>query len=232
MEYRFAIGAPESKRSGSWKLWSRNNELYLKRRSKNYIDKFSFHSSGICRWAAIDDLGDGRNRLFRKWNRKPIPSSAESGAASLLLALTFPTNHLGTDIDDLPGKVHWLEPAPTNMASLVEIFLTRMPENEIRRHCTKSEIRSLLRCSRLPNGLWVGVTKVDFPCGPVQLKIPRDPPVPGQIFGDLIFPDVDSGNGTRPVRLLFVVGEDRMDELPQLWELGGYQTTTLAGIGE
>lgn len=227
MELRFGIGTPGGRRSGSWKLWSRNNEIYLKRRNKHHVDKFSFHSSGICRWASIEANADGRDRLFQKWTRKPIPEKTEDGAVSLLLTLTFPTNHLGTDADDLPGKMYWIDPAPEGLATCVEIFVTRMVESEIRLFCNKSGCRSLLRCSRLPSGLWIGVTKLEFECGPVELKIPRHPPVPGQIFGDLIFPDVDNGDGRRPVRLMFMLGHDKIGELPQLWELGGYQITSL-----
>ncbi len=67
MIFRFAVGAPGEARSSTWRLWSCREDIYLVQRSHGGIHKFSFHKSGICRWALIQEPRSGRDRAMVKW---------------------------------------------------------------------------------------------------------------------------------------------------------------------
>jgi hypothetical protein len=75
MQYRFAVGSQDGPRSDSWKLWSQGNEVYLANRNLADVHKFSFHKSGINRWAFIHEPPTGRIALSRRGDvarsRKP-----------------------------------------------------------------------------------------------------------------------------------------------------------------
>jgi hypothetical protein len=104
MEYRFAIGSENGPRSSSWKVWSHGDEVYLADRNLGHVQKFSFHKSGINRWASIHERPDGSDRAIARRQRGPVPP-AGSDRASLLAAIIFPTNHLSTACSDKPGRV-------------------------------------------------------------------------------------------------------------------------------
>jgi hypothetical protein len=107
---------------------------------------------------------------------------------------------------------------------LVEIFATRdEPDTIDRLFAERGERKRVFYCT-MRDGSRVCAAAATFNCGPVELKVPAQPVKPGQVFGDLMFPDVDSRGSGRPVRMLLI----RSKELPpQLWELGGYTLSKL-----
>src|SRR5215217_3516561 len=106
MKYRFAVGSQNGAHSGSWKLWSHGDEVYLADRYMAHKQKFSFHKSGENRRAFIHESTDGSDRAFAKWRRGPTPP-AGGGEATLLIGVIFPTNHLSTAVPEKPGQVQW-----------------------------------------------------------------------------------------------------------------------------
>jgi hypothetical protein len=187
------------------------------------IQKFSFHKTGICRWAQIRERPDGSDRAMLKWQRDPLPE-AGAGLACLLMSIAFPTNHLSSRAADEPEKLYWIKPAPSGRAVAVEISLTREDLSTIKSLFRKSGERELVFCDTLRNGAKLCAAVRPFDCGPVDLRVLDRPPKPGQVFGDLVFPDVDSKSTGRPVRM--VVGSDQ--PLPPIvWELGGYEVSKL-----
>jgi hypothetical protein len=54
--------------------------------------------------------------------------------------------------------------------------------------------------------------------------MPREPVKPGQVFGDVLFPDKDTQNTGRPIRMVMMSGTDKP---PTVWELGGYELKPL-----
>src|SRR6266446_1706722 len=111
MVFRFAVGARESPQSSSWRLWVHGCDVYLLKRGAVNIDKFSFHKSGICRWALISPREDGSDRAFRKWRYNPVPDG-RSGQGSLLVTMLISTNHLSAPGREPSAKIHWISPAP------------------------------------------------------------------------------------------------------------------------
>jgi hypothetical protein len=219
MQYRFAIGSSHGPTSCTWKLWNNKNDIYLVQRNSGDSQKFSFHQSGICRWALLKPPASGRDRAILKWTRDDI-SKLVPGNGSLLAKLAFPSNHLSTKYPDDKSRVQWISPAAPGLATGIEIFLTRESKDVVKEHFQKGGLRSLEFCGRLPNNHFVGVSSFKFDCGRVELNMPGEPLKPGQIFGDLAFPDTDVEDTGRPIRMLMA----SEGEIPPLfWELGGHK---------
>ena len=140
MVLRFAVGNREGLQSSSWRLWVRGDDAYLQKRELARIDKFSFHKSGICRWALINARKDGLDRAFRKWKRNPVPEGG-SGNGSLLVTIVISTNHLSAPRRELGEKIHWISPAPTGGAVKLDLFLTQEDRDSVERYF--SEVVSL-----------------------------------------------------------------------------------------
>ena len=222
MEYRFAIGSKSSPVSCTWKLWNWKNEIYLLQRNRRNSAKFSFHSSGRCRWATNENLRSGEDRAFLKWVREDV-GSLRAGYGSVLLHIAFPTNHLSTNFPLMPGAVAFIPPAADGKATGLDIFATRESKQEVLRHF-KDSPRILRFYGKLLNGSAIAVASCEFECGPVDLRKSREPVIRGQVFGELVFPDFDSTNSGRPVRMIMTKGEPTP---PTVWELGGYEAKPL-----
>ena len=223
MVFRFAIGEPEGPQSSAWKLWSRREDVYLLQRNMGKVHKFSFHQSGICRWAQIAERPDRSDRATLKWRRDAIPK-AGAHHGCLLLSLAFPTNHLSSRATEDVEKIYWIKPAPAGSAAMVEIVRTEEDRTTVNRSFEKWGERELVFCQILPNGANLCAVVLRFDCGPVDLRMPEKPEKPGQIFGELAFPDIDCEDTGRPIRMLIMPSHHLP---PTAWELGGYKTSKL-----
>jgi hypothetical protein len=225
MVFRFAVGEPDGRRSSAWKLWGQGEDAYLLQRNTTMkkVHKFSFHKSGICNWAQIDERPDGLDRAMLKWRRDPIPEVGY-GQGCRLLSLAFPTNHLSSEEDE--NADHWIKPAASGRAFVVEISLTREDETTIKSLFGKRNDRELAYCQRLRNGANLYAAILHFDCGPVDLQMPAKPVRRGQIFGDLEFP-ADRESSGRPVRMLMPSSQP----FPPIvvWELSGYSADRAEG---
>jgi hypothetical protein len=216
MTFRFAVGLPDGPRSSSWRLWSQGDEAYLLQRgiSANKV-KFSFHKTGNCRWAQINHKKSGRERAIIEWDRGEL----KSGYATPLVSLVFPTNHLSSLRKKIKEtETTWFIPAKAGNAVSFEVFLSKDPLPQAQTSLGNS--KKIVYSTFLRNGANLFVTISDFKCGPINLKMPAEPRMSGQVFGDLVFPDIDIKKTGRPIRMV-VVGDKNVP--PQAWELGGYK---------
>lgn len=224
-EYRFVVGRIGTNQSSSWKVWVQGNEAYLLQRGiAAKHTKFSFHSTGNCRWAQINPSLNGRQRVILEWTRDPVPD-AGLGKGSLLLTLVFPTDHLSSFRELGDEKLHWIEPAEPGYGICIQFMLTKEDPNDIRNIFKESQHGQLLACQQLRNGMHLCATKSIRECGPIDLVVPKDPVLPGQVFGEMRFPDRDEQNTGRPARMVLMDGNTTP---PDVWELGGYEITRLA----
>jgi hypothetical protein len=224
-EFRFAVGQVDGNRSGSWKLWTQGDEAYLLQHGVTARHhKFSFHKTGNCRWALINPKLTGSERAILEWTRDPVPEVG-SGQGCLLLSVTFPTNHLSTSREIALRKLHWIDRAPTGWAVHVELVLTQESQPKIIEWFDIGHHRRLLAYLRLRSGMHVCAAASVHHCGPVELRIPGKPVKPGQVFGEMYFPDKDEQNIGRPIRLVMMRGSTTP---PDVWELGGREVTPLA----
>lgn len=203
------------------------DETYLLQRgigAKHH--KFSFHKSRNCRWAQIEPGRSGSERCIFEWTRSPIATAGSSQAVPLL-SMTFPTNHLSAGRRESHRKMHWLEPAPCGWAVYVEILLTNESPAVVddffranHSHSDRDQHRHLFGALKLRSGAHVCVASSVFDCGPVDLRVPGEPRIPGQLFGDVHFPDQDDQKTGRPIRMLLMTDKAVP---PVIWELGGYE---------
>ncbi len=221
-EFRFAIGIPFGQRSNSWKLWSIRDDIYLVQRNSGSDIKFSFHKSGICRWAQTKARTDGLDRVLVKWNRDPIEPTYKQ--KTTLVSFVFPTNHLSTAYPEkVPENLHWIRPAPSGLALQAKIFLTAEDEKTLQDDFASQKM-DLIFFGKLESKYGFGLALSQYDCGPINISMPREPVRPGQVFGTVQFPEYDSSHSGRPLRMLMRIGEQNP---PILWELGGYQQTPL-----
>jgi hypothetical protein len=118
----------------------------------------------------------------------------------------------------------WLEPAPRGMALAVELFLTNDEKIIVEQKLATAGTHSLVRFAPLSGGGKLVVTTHHYACGPQEIRVPLEPRVPGQVFGELFFPDSTLDDKGRPVRMVLpLLDSDR----PVVWELGGYEVRGL-----
>lgn len=222
MNVRFVIGVPGECESGSWKLWSQSNDVYLLTRSMGSITKFSFHASGVCRWALVGDRPDRGDRAMLKWRRGPVPP-AGSGRGALLLSLVFPTSHLSAYRGGFTKPIKWIPPAPIGRATKVEVFLANESVAVVEERFAARKERSLLGFGALRCGTNVAAASSHIECEPVDLKSPGNPDAPGIVFGDLAFPEIDRAGTGRPIRMLTIWPAKHEGDAPTALEIGGYE---------
>jgi hypothetical protein len=114
------------------------------------IEKFSFHSSMICRHAYTKEEGpaDGEtDRVIQKWRRVPAPVN---GMVYVLVA-RFPSDVLSTALDPERKAITWLPAAAPGHATIVEFVFTALGK-EAMLASAKSAERSIVSYTMLPNG--------------------------------------------------------------------------------
>jgi hypothetical protein len=106
---------------------------------------------------------------------------------------------------------------------MVEVFVAEQDREQIEELFTDNGGRQLIFCENLHSNVRLCAATFKFECGPIDFQCPANPEVPGQIFGDMIFPDVAIQRIGRPIRMIIM----NNNELPPtVWELGGYELTT------
>ncbi|WP_343895137.1 hypothetical protein [Craurococcus roseus] len=108
---------------------------------------------------------------------------------------------------------------------MIEVILTAEDKNTASELLASGGERRLIHHEPLRSGLNLFMTSAVFACGPVEINMPGNPRMPGQVFGDLAFPDEDIFGTGRPIRALITRG----DEVPPtVWELGGHRAEGFA----
>ena len=230
MKFRFVIGIPGESQSSSWKLWTQGDETYMVSRRSGSINKFSFHSSGICRWALTQERTDGGDLAMLKWKRGTIAGTG-SGQGTMLLSVIFPTSHLSIRADRFTKLVKWIDPAPQGQATRIEAFLTAESRSAVANAFMERGERDLLAFGVLRDGTHVGVARSYVDCGQVKFRSPGNPALPGIVFRDLIFPEHDTLGTGRPIRMLMIRHPQEEGGAPTAWEVGGYESSRLENAG-
>lgn len=216
--YRFIIGNTPELRSAAWRIWTQKDECYMLMRSMGEINKISFHKSGICRWAHIKPMNNGQDRLIKKWTEIPEPvPNIEPGFLRLLMRLVVPSNHLSSTYRDDYLKCNIITPASAGKATQLNFLKVH---KSIQIESLLSQHYTILGKLPLKTSDYIAIVMDEYECGPIDLVIERGRPHPGQVFGELHFPDIDTTGSGRPIRLLLVSGEG-FDQI--FGELGGYE---------
>ncbi|TWB73353.1 hypothetical protein FBZ87_105275 [Nitrospirillum amazonense] len=214
--FKFVVGHESGPHSCSWRLWPQQDDIYLLQlgTAANRI-KFSFHKSGLSRWALVSPMADGSDRAFAKWKSETAPKGA--GAATLLLRITFPTNHLSTQYRIEP-ETYMIEAAPTNMATSVDIMITREEkESIINTYAGDANIDLHYIISMKSRGFLFAISS-KHSCERIDINSPHQKHL--SPFPNLRFPDKDTEMTGRPIRMA-IMGPDLT--LPTVWELGGHR---------
>jgi hypothetical protein len=195
IDLRFAVGSPEGPRSSVWRAYSNKNEVYVSQGMLGGVQKFSFHSSGICRLAFTAQEGPAKgksDRISMKWRRVAAPPNE---SIVYVLSVRFPTDYLSTKLPIEQKPIVWVPAADGGSATLVEFIFTRM-NIETMMEVAKLGNRALISYDQLPNGEAFVVSSIHQPW------IREDFFVPGRTKGgdDLVISADDPKETGRPVR--------------------------------
>jgi hypothetical protein len=148
-----------------------------------------------------------------KWTRDETPN-AGSGKGACVFELAVPTDFLSAPVEHIKKPVMWIDPAPSGMATVLEMFYTREGEQIV---------RSLMGEDRT-------VASATLPNGEVFVIARRAAMFPGEEFympashhqnEDYIFVRDDLLRTGRPVRFTVYVHR-KDDNRLTAWEYGGY----------
>lgn len=134
---RFTVGTDFGPRSGVWRIWSTNDEIYIAMRSIAGTMKTSLHSSGRYRHAFTGPGAaknrPGGDRALVKW---PEPGDFQEGA-KLLFEIVVPTDELTMPATEPTpeekAKIKLVEPAPADELTVISVIVTR-PGLEVAEH--------------------------------------------------------------------------------------------------
>lgn len=207
--------------SSIWRLWAtKHGDVYLTTKGMGGIHKYSFHKSGICRSAFTSEHGIPQkmsDRAINKWKRSPTPEVGTNNY-SRLAWIAFPTNYLSRETKEERKKVTWIDAAPENCATYLEIAITSETEKYIKKKINPD--RNLILYSHLIDN---EALMVMYSYGEWENKDLNSPAAPESVFPDLLFSEKDPNDTGRPVRIILGPIPSDNDALI-LQELGGYKT--------
>jgi hypothetical protein len=108
LSIRVAVGNAAGRHSMVWSVFSTKNEVYAAHLTRGGIEKFSFHSSRICRRAYVDTrplpptMGD---RVLHRWTRAETLPAGQSQAVAVedVRAMFEKSGHLFVAYHSLPN---------------------------------------------------------------------------------------------------------------------------------
>jgi hypothetical protein len=125
---RFTIGTDFGPRSGVWRIWAHNDDVYVQHQGMRAEMKTSLHASGVNRHAMAES-GAARwipqgDRAFLKWGP---PADFDVGG-KVLLAIIIPSAHLTVPPEEPEEsekrKIVLIDPPSVGDATFVSIVLT------------------------------------------------------------------------------------------------------------
>ena len=126
MEYRFAVGSQEGKRSSVWKVWAQKDDVYIQSRMMGCDMKVSLHSDGKCQFSLTSDWIKkkqvrNKDRHLVRWQlKKPVASSAMH-----IFRMIIPENELREiKTEERFKKMEWLDSPTVGNAALIECYLS------------------------------------------------------------------------------------------------------------
>jgi len=211
---RFGVGLADGPRSSIWRGYSRNDEVYLSHSNMGGIQKFSFHSSGICRWAFTREEGPGEgedDRVIERWKR----FSAYPGSGYALL-IRFPTDFLSTALSPERKMVQWIPAAKSGGSTTLEFIFSSRSERAAADGAVAAG-RTVLSQTVLPNGELFSVTWLHEPWFGESFKMP------GVLHDDkeYVVSEHDPNNTGRPARVTRLILKEGVPAIAE--EFGAYQ---------
>lgn len=233
LDLRFCVKRLDGYVSSLWRLWAtRHGDVYLTvKHTTGQTSKFSFHQSGICRSAFTQEYIEKHgmpeqmdDRAIVKWKRKETPVIG-NGEFSRVAWLAFPTNFLSRATEIERKKVTWIDAAPNDGATYVELGYTSESEKVIREILRSSENRKLIHYTRINDkeALLTMYYHSDW-----KNEDLYSPTSSGSIFPNILFSANDPENTGRPIRITLHVKPRDGEELI-LQELGGYEVDSSVG---
>ncbi len=220
LQIRFAIGSSQGPQSSVWRVFSHRDEVYVAHRTHAHVEKFSFHSSGICRRAFTRQFGVPSglsDRATQKWWRMPTPERGLEQASCVLRA-AFPTDYL-SDPKELTSKaVTFIPAAPVGMAMIVEMFFTNETTETVRRKLARCNEMNLIASHSLENGELFTIASYTIDWKNRDIIVPSS----HHEKADLVFSQHDPANTGRPLRLTMYNNPQDCDAI-MIQELGGYR---------
>lgn len=215
---RVAVGSRNGPRSSIWRAFSTKSEVYVCHSGLGGIEKFSFHSSGICRRAFTKEEGPGDgedDRVIQKWKRLLASTNSDLIYA---LAARFPTDYLSTALAPEKKKVLWVPPASAGKSTQWDFIFTQMEIPALEK-LGQANGRMLISYTRLPNGEAFAVSWVhtDWIGG-------KDFTVPGALYDDkeFVISTDDPDRTGRPARLTMYQGLTSEQPIMLATEYGAY----------
>lgn len=153
LELRLVIGSDNGPRSATWSIFTSGNEAYAAHRSMLGIEKFSFHSSRICRRAFLENrpLPNGMSdRVLKRWTRAATLPEGNLNAV-VVLSIIFPTSHLSGCMAFPKKTVRWVEPARSDSSKVLQLLFTQEGEATLSQLFAEEE-NELIAYHQLPNG--------------------------------------------------------------------------------
>ncbi|HEY5380289.1 MAG TPA: hypothetical protein VIJ78_12240 [Pseudolabrys sp.] len=135
-EIRFAVGSREDVRSSVWMLWTNRDDLYLAARSTAGLSKISFHKSGVCRYAVVNNIP--RPPLV-KWRRPQKGDPGVSDDITSMFTIEVPAMNLKNRFRDRlppPNKpIELIAPPDDGTKVIIRILLAKntLTEEEVRK---------------------------------------------------------------------------------------------------
>lgn len=186
---RFAVGSPESRCSGVYRVWgadgskstTRPSDLYLSARALGGVLKTTLHESGEWRTAyTAEAVTSGKVALRPDEDRKligwPRPPPHWQQGVTWAHCIMFPSSELRAGVADDPGIVKdviWIpDPGPERIIQ-VDILLAEAGLEELNVRAPVEQDLAILDQFRLPNSESVGVfrrTVVETPAMAAQLQ--------------------------------------------------------------
>ena len=220
VDMRLGVRSVEGLVSLIWRLFATKKEdVYFAVRTMAGVMKYSFHQSGICRYAFTVEYGTPPtldDRAMYRWKRAAL-AELGGGRLSRVLLLAFPTDFLSNPraAEQTNNKVTWMDAAPAGGATYLSISFTAEPRPAVEEAYRTNGIR-ILNHTALASGIHLLIDYYHADWQNADLSMPGD----GKV-ADMLFSSQDPDKTGRPVRLVFGSTPKNGDAL-HIRELGGF----------
>lgn len=124
-QYRLAIGAPASRQSGIWLIWSNpKGDVYVANRCLGGIFKASFHKDRKCQFGFTSEHGSNARERFGRVDRHLEKWKLPEGTIVRAIQILIPESELRISAKEESEKITWLETPPPNSVGTISLFIT------------------------------------------------------------------------------------------------------------
>ena len=199
LDIRFAVRRSDAYQSNIWRAWSWRSDVYVAMRSMAAIKKISFHELGICRDAFTEQHGKPKklsDREIIRWKRIGTPPRGEL-RGSCVAKIAFPTDFLSYPREAVSKPINWIDAAPNNGATVVELAFTNELQKDVEAAFRESIGRQLISYSVLPNDERFVIATYHDEWENRDLEIPGE----GKV-NNVLFSSNDPNDTGRPIRIV------------------------------